>query len=94
MEENPGGGVISSVLTWIRLASYPATIRRALITALVVGFLLIGINHGPAIISGEITRSRMIQICLTILVPYAVSTVSSVSTRRELQNHDSNRNPV
>jgi hypothetical protein len=68
----------------LRLAAHPATARRALITALIVGVVLIAINHGPAIISGQFTRSRLVQICLTILVPYVVSTVSSVATRNEL----------
>lgn len=69
---------------WLHLAAHPATVRRAFLTALIVGSVLILINHGPAIISGEITRARLFQMCLTILVPYIVSTTSSVSTRREL----------
>ncbi len=72
------------VKEWFRLAAHPATVRRAAITAVVVGFVLIAINHGPAIVSGEVTRSRIVQMCLTVVVPYLVSTVSSVSTRREL----------
>ena len=75
----------SNVLSaWLRLAAHPATVRRALLTAVIVGTLLIAINHGPALISGELTRARLLQMGLTVLVPYLVSTVSSVSTRREL----------
>jgi hypothetical protein len=73
-----------SVAAWLRLAFHPATVRRALWTALLVGFVLIAINHGSAIISGQLTRARFVQMCLTVLVPYMVSTISSVSTRREL----------
>lgn len=69
---------------WIRLASHPATVRRAFFTSLIVGAVLIGINHGPAVLRGELTRSRVLQMALTVLVPYTVSTVSSVATRREL----------
>lgn len=69
---------------WFRLAAHPATVRRALITAAFVGVVLIAINHGPAILNGEVTRARIAQMCLTVLVPYLVSTVSSVATRREL----------
>ena len=76
----------ASVADWLRLAAHPATVRRAFITAAIVGVLLIAINHGPAIITGTLTRARWIQMCLTVLVPYIVSTVSSVSTRRELAN--------
>jgi hypothetical protein len=74
----------SLVMAWLRLAAHPATVRRALLTALIVGCVLIAINHGSAIISGQLTRGRILQMCLTVLVPYLVSTVSSVATRREL----------
>jgi len=55
-------------------------VRRASITALVVGTLLIGINHGDALLQGEIDAGRMLKIVLTFFVPYVVSTVSSAST--------------
>jgi hypothetical protein len=71
-------------MEWLRLATHPATVRRAFLTALIVGTVLIAINDGAAILSGELTPARIIQMCLTVLVPYVVSTVSSVSTRREL----------
>lgn len=71
-------------MSWLRMAVYPATVRRAFLTALIVGFILIAINNGAAILSGNLTKARIIQMCLTVLVPYIVSTVSSVSTRREL----------
>jgi len=73
----------SSIIAWIRSAAHPATARRALITGVIVGVVLIAVNHGPAIISGQITGARIIQMCLTVLVPYVVSTVSSVATRNE-----------
>ncbi len=74
----------SSVVLWFQLAGHPATVKRALLTALIVGSILIAINHGPAILSGQLNRAHIIQMCLTVLVPYTVSTVSSVSTRKEL----------
>ena len=51
---------------------------------MIVGAVLIAINHGPAILRGRVARSRLVQIVLTVLVPYTVSTASSVATRREL----------
>ena len=75
---------MDSTWTWLTLAAHPATVRRALWTAAIVGTVLVAINHGAAILAGELSRARMAQICLTILVPYLVSTVSSVATRREL----------
>ena len=72
------------ILNWFRLAAHPATVRRAFMTMAVVGSILISINHGDAILRGEIDRGRMAKMLLTLAVPYIVSTVSSVSTRREL----------
>ena len=70
--------------SWFQYATHPATVKRAFITALIVGTVLICINHGPAILNGQVTTFRIVQMCLTVFVPYAVSTISSVSTRREL----------
>lgn len=74
----------SGLRAWLELAGHPATVRRALMTVLIVGVVLIAINHGPAIVAGEITKARLFQMALTLLVPYTVSTVSSVATRREM----------
>jgi hypothetical protein len=67
---------------FLRLVAAPSVVRRALLYALVVGSLLIAINHGDAILAGEITSSRLLKMGLTVLVPYAVSTLSSVSALR------------
>lgn len=53
--------------------------KRASVTALVVGAILIIINHGDALISGQIDTNRLFKIILTVFVPYIVSTVSSAS---------------
>lgn len=63
----------------------PAVVRRALACAIVVGAILIAINHGEALLRGEVTAGRLVQIGLTLLVPYAVSTYSSVSALRTLR---------
>lgn len=70
---------------WLAMACHPATVRRALLTALVVGSALLAINYGDAIVSGAMDRGRWVRAALTVVVPYLVSTVSSVATRRELQ---------
>jgi hypothetical protein len=54
--------------------------KRASWTALIVGTILLLINHGGAMFKGEVDLARFIQMCLTVVVPYVVSTVSSVST--------------
>lgn len=72
------------MIEWLRLAAHPATVRRACCTALVVGVILVAINHGTAIVTGGMDPTRTVQAALTVLVPYLVSTVSSVQTRKEL----------
>ena len=64
----------------LRLAMQPSIVKRSLKYAVVVGIILISINHGNAILRGEVTRVRLLQMALTVLVPYVVSTLSSVGT--------------
>lgn len=45
----------------------------ALNVALVVGTILLAINHGPALLSGTMSRARWTSALLTYLVPYAVN---------------------
>jgi hypothetical protein len=54
--------------------------KRASLTALIVGTILILINHGNSILKSDVDVTRVLQMCLTVIVPYIVSTVSSVST--------------
>jgi hypothetical protein len=68
---------------WLRLCSSPRVVRRATIYALIVGAILIAINHGQAILAGDVGRSRLIRMGLTLMVPYVVSTLSSVGALRE-----------
>jgi hypothetical protein len=66
----------------LELARQPRVVRRALAYAVVVGSLLIAINHGHAILAGEVDRGRLLQMGLTVMVPYVVSTLSSVGALR------------
>jgi len=67
---------------WLRLALSPTIVRRGLGYAVVVGAILILINHGDALLRGEITASRAWRMGLTVFVPYMVSTLSSVGAIR------------
>ena len=68
---------------WVRLARGRTVVRRACFYAVSVGTLLIAINHGDAILRGDLSVARVIRMVLTAMVPYAVSTASSVSALRE-----------
>lgn len=68
---------------WFRLACTRSIVRRACRYAIGVGTLLILINHGDAILRRELSLSRLLRMVLTVTVPYAVSTASSVSAMRE-----------
>jgi len=75
---------------WLRIATSPAIVRRACGYALVVGSVLLTINHGDAILAGDLPPARLLRMGLTVVVPYLVSTFSSVGatldaarTRRE-----------
>lgn len=68
---------------WFRFALQPSIVKRALKYAVVVGAILIAINHGGAILRGEVTRGGLLQMALTVLVPYVVSTLSSVGALME-----------
>jgi len=67
----------------LRLATSRNVVRRALSYALVVGTVLIAINHADALAQGDIGPARLIKMGLTLLVPYAVSTLSSVQALQE-----------
>jgi hypothetical protein len=66
-----------------QVAFHPSVVRRACGYALVVGAILIVINHGDAILAGELDATRWWKMGLTVLVPYTVSTLSSVGALRQ-----------
>jgi hypothetical protein len=82
---------------WIVLAVKPSVIKRSLKYAVIVGLLLILINHSDAVLSGKVTFARFLRMMLTVLVPYTVSTLSSVGTlldqgRAAGRNHQKSEN--
>ena len=63
---------------WLQLARTPHIVHRALKYAVGVGTVLIVINHGDALLRGDISLVRVLRMILTVIVPYCVSTASSV----------------
>lgn len=68
---------------WIAIARRRDVVRRALTMAAIVAPILIVINHSDAILRGDVSTARLMRMALTFLVPYSVSTVSSVAAIRE-----------
>jgi len=68
----------SGAASWLAVARERTVVLRACKFALVVGAVLIAINHGDAILRGDLDARRVLRMGLTVLVPYVVSTLSSV----------------
>jgi hypothetical protein len=68
---------------WCLLACRGSVVRRGLKFAIVVGAILIAINHGDAILSGKLSRTNYVKMGLTVIVPYMVSVFSSVGALAE-----------
>ena len=66
------------LIKYITLATSPGIVRRAIKYSIVVGTILIFINHGESLLKGNIDKLKVIKIILTYSVPYIVSTLSSV----------------
>jgi hypothetical protein len=79
----------TDVTEWFRLACSLRIVRQALGYAIGVGSLLIIINHGDAILRSDLPIARLLRMVLTLIVPYFVSTASSVSAIRERERTDS-----
>ena len=62
----------------LALASEPSIVLRGLKYAVIVGSILVAINHGDRVLHGTISTYQWCQIALTYAVPYVVSSLSSV----------------
>lgn len=55
--------------------------------ALVVGSVLFTINHGSALVKGEMTKARWMSGLITYIIPYSVNIHGQfTSSRRSLKN--------
>ncbi len=62
--------------------TYRPVLRRALVTALLVGSVLTAINQGDHVLRGEVTRGVALKVALTYCVPFAVSTSGALGAAR------------
>lgn len=72
---------MNKILRWFSLAIEIKTLKRSIKVAVIVGTILMLINHGDILLYGDIEVHHMLKIILTYLVPYLVSTYSSVESK-------------
>jgi len=77
---------VNIVTEWCRIALRRNVALRATRVALVVGVILIAINQGDLLLAGDVDARTWLKIVLTPIVPYLVSTVSSVAALREVES--------
>ena len=73
----------SKMSIWLSLALDRETVRRSTKVGLIVGTVLVCINHGDALLAGNIDMNRAAKMILTYFVPYLVSTYASLSAKLE-----------
>lgn len=67
---------------WLTLAIRKDIVLRGLKVAAIVGTILVAINQGDLILSGQLDATAAWKIPLTYLVPYFVATYGGVSAIR------------
>jgi len=67
---------------WLRIAMRRDIVLRGLKVGALVGTILVAINQGDMILTGQLDASAAWKIPLTYLVPYCVATYGSVSAIR------------
>ncbi len=60
----------------------PKFVSTGIKTAVFVGSLLFIVNHGLALLRGEMTSDRWISVVLTYIMPYLVNVHGQYSSRR------------
>ena len=77
--------------TWASVAREPTVVKRALKIAAVVGPVLVTINYLDVIIAGDFEPRMIGKMLLNFLVPYSVSTISSVAAIVENRDRENSK---
>ncbi|MGI9221309.1 MAG: nitrate/nitrite transporter NrtS [Woeseiaceae bacterium] len=64
--------------SWLQVATRQPVVARSLKVSMIVGTILVGINHGDALLGAGLSNEMMWKVPLTYMVPYAVSTYAAV----------------
>lgn len=75
----------------LKLALSKNVRNRALRVSLLVGSILVLINHAESIYNGSLKATNLLQILATYIVPYLVSTYSSVSALKDQEKPRDNK---
>ena len=75
---------------WLNVALRRDIVIRGMKVGVIVGTILVVINQGDMILSGQLDASAAWKIPLTYLVPYCVSTYGGVSAIRAYDKWKSN----
>lgn len=76
--------MLEPLYSFLRIAASSKVVKSSIKVSLLVGTILALINHGEGILRMSLSSENIFQILLTYLVPYCVSTYSSV---RAIQTH-------
>ena len=60
-------------------------VRRSLLTALLVGGVLFGVNSGDTLARTGFTNALIVKLAITMLIPFVVSLSSSAATHLEIR---------
>ena len=90
------------VRVWLAIATSAPVVRRSLVACVLVGTILVAINHGEGLVHGRIDPIKVAQVALTFLVPFVVSMASSVAAieasraqhAKRLSSSDGGRSPA
>jgi hypothetical protein len=70
------GNPVTAQRSWharLRLVCTRPVVRRACLAAVIVGSLLVLLNQGDVIVSGQITRRLVVKSLLTPIIPFCVT---------------------
>ena len=84
--------VVMNFRTFFTISTDRSTVVRAVKIALIVGVVLVAVNEGNAILHGDIDMIGWIRAGMNFVVPYCVSTVSTVLAQAETNTNETKSN--
>jgi hypothetical protein len=87
--ERGRGYILGGQLRCTRCTMFRTRIlRRSFLTALVIGTILLAINHGNNIVAGDVSTSLAWKVPLTYTVPFCVATWGALVNSRASSTTD------